>query len=529
MRQPDNHDMQAPPAPLHIRELMRPESFPHAVARLELRETHISWVLLTGSYAYKIKKPVKLDFIDASTLERRLHYCEEELRLNRRLAPELYLGVVAVTRTSDGVFVDRAGTVIDYAVRMRQFPAADELPQLLAKNDLSAAEMTALGETLAQFHLSAAIASSAEAPQRTEQMYDAVLGNLAQLIAHLGPVEPSLALGRLVDWTHDSAHSLEAVFEQRERSGFVRECHGDLHAANIVRSQGRLVPFDCIEFDPKLRWIDVISDIGFLVMDLASHQRADLAYTLLSRYLEITGDYDGTGVLPFYAAYRALVRAKIDALIAEQIPARAAEFRHRLQQRIRAALSWATPRQPLLVLMHGASGSGKSWLSERLVPELHAVRMRSDLERKRMAGVAAAQSASAGVRSGIYSPQFSHRTYGRLADCAESCLRAGINVIVDATFLERNDRELFRAVASRLHVPRIIVSCQADPIALAARILDRQGRADPSDANLSILATQLRDTQPFEAEEQPYVIAVDTSEPDAVRRVAAAVAAHRAT
>lgn len=518
-----------PAAAFDIRELLRPEAFRHATQRIELKETHISWVVLTGPYAYKIKKPVKLDFIDTSTLERRLHYCGEELRLNGSLAPELYLGVVPVTRRDGAASVDRDGEVIDYAVWMQQFSASDELPALLANNEVSAAEIATLGESLAQFHLAATVAPRASAPRETEQMQDAVLGNLAQLIAHLGPVDPALALGRLVDWTHDCAHALEPAFEQRERSGFVRECHGDLHAANIVRWQGRLAPFDSIEFDSKLRWIDVISDIGFLVMDLASHQRADLAYILLSRYLEVTGDYEGVSVLPFYAVYRALVRAKVDALTAEQIPSRAAEFRHRLQQRIRAALSWATPRQPMLVLMHGASGSGKSWLSERLVPQLPAVRIRSDLERKRLAGAAPAQQVASAVRKGIYSPEFSHRTYGHMADCAESCLRAGISAIVDATFLERNDRELFHGLAARLRVPRVIVSCQADPIALAARILDRQGRADPSDANLSIMDTQVREIQPFEADEQAYVIAVDTSEPDAVRRVAAAVAARCST
>lgn len=507
-------------AELDIRELMRPEAYSHAVSAIELRETHISWVVRTGSFAYKVKKPVKLDFIDASTLQRRRFLCEEELRLNRRLAPELYVDVVPIARTPRGLVIGGGGPVVDYAVRMHQFAASDELPALLERADVDVAQIAALGEALARFHMKAAVAPAKRAPERTQQMYDSVLGNLAQLLAHLDSPQPAAQLGRLVDWTHDRADVLEPIFQIREQSGFVRECHGDLHAGNIVRLQDRLVPFDCVEFDPDLRWIDVISDIAFLVMDLASHGRADLAFALLSRYLEVTGDYDGGCVLPFYAVYRALVRAKVDALTVEKVPARGTEFRERLQKRLRAAQTWTAPDRPTLILMHGASGSGKSWLSGRLVSALHAVRVRSDLERKRLAGIEPTDPAVARVREGIYSSEFSHRTYGRLADCAESCLRAGLSVIVDAAFLEASDRKLFRTLAARLKVSCAIVSCEADPITLAQRVDDRSNEhKDASDATLSVLDAQLREIQPFEPAEQPSVIHVDTGEPGAVQRV----------
>jgi hypothetical protein len=509
-----------------ISELLRPEAFAHAVSGTELKETHISWVVRTGSFAYKVKKPVKLDFIDASTLERRRFLCEEELRLNRRLAPALYIDVVPITRAQGRLRVDGAGPAVEYAVRMNQFAASDELPSLLEHRDIEVAQIAALGETLAHFHLKAAVAPPKRTPERTEQMYDSVLGNLAQLLAHLDLPQPAGHLGRLVDWTHDRADVLEPIFQMREQGGFIRECHGDLHAANIVRHLGRLVPFDCIEFDPKLRWIDVMSDIAFLVMDLASHGRGDLASALLSRYLEVTGDYDGVRVLPFYAVYRALVRAKVDALMIERVPARAAEFRERLQQRLKAAQAWTAPEPPRLILMHGASGSGKSWLSEHLVPTLHAVRVRSDLERKRLAGVEPTTPTVARVREGIYSPDFSHRTYSRLADCAESCLRAGVSVIVDAAFLETSDRRQFRELAARLRVSYTIVSCEADPITLAQRVDDRaKERKDPSDATLSVLDAQLREFQPFEPAEQTRVVTVETGDPDAVRKVTEVICA----
>lgn len=511
-----------------IRELLAPEAFQHPVSEIALRETHISWVVLTGSYAYKIKKAVKFDFIDSLTLERRRTLCEEELRLNRRLAPGLYMDVVAITRKAGRLVVGGDGSAVEYAVRMQQFPASDELPALLARQDVTLAQMEALGESLAHFHLNAATSTRVQAPEKTEQMFQSVFGNLAQLLAHFQG-EHSAGLNRLIDWTHDAARALESAFEARERDGFVRECHGDLHAANVVRLQGKLVPFDCIEFNPSLRWVDVINDVAFLVMDLTSHDRSDLALAVLSRYLEVTGDYEGVYLLPFYAVYRALVRAKVDALAAENVPARAAEFQDRLQRRIRAALTWATPRQPMLILMHGVSGSGKSWLSRQLVPELLAIRIRSDLERKRMAGMRPLQSAAAHVREGIYAPQFSHRTYARLADSAEACLRAGFDVIVDAAFLDAADRELFRVLAERAGIRRVIVSCQADPTALAERISERSsGHTDPSDSTLSVLDMQLRELRPFELAEQPDVIAVDTSDPNVVERAAEAVRARAA-
>jgi uncharacterized protein len=197
-------------------------------------------------------------------------------------------------------------------------------------------------------------------------------------------------------------------------------------------------------------------------MDLMSRQRADLACALLSRYLEVTGDYDGACVLQFYAAYRALVRAKVDVIGAEQVPSRADEFHNRMQQRIRAALAWMTPSQPFLILMHGVSGSGKTWLSERLLPELSAVRVRSDVERKRLAHMAGQRARARGHPPRHLLAQFSRRTYERLAECAENCLRAGLNTIVDAAFLDPAERALFHALARRLDARFAIVACRAD-------------------------------------------------------------------
>lgn len=519
---------ESPSASLKVEELLAPNAFPHPVSDPRIRETHISWVVLTGAFAYKIKKPVKLDFIDASTLERRRHHCNEELRLNRRLAPDLYLDVVPIARVDGRVRVgDSSGSVIEYAVRMQQFDMEQELSALLRRADVSPAEIKMLGELLARFHLQARAAVPDPAQPSTEQMYDSISSNLDQLRAHVQEFEHPADLQRLTDWTHDAARSLERRFRYREQCGHVRECHGDLHSGNIVRWQGRLVPFDCIDFAPHLRWIDVISDVAFLVMDLVSRSRADLAAAALSRYLEVTGDYEGLPLLPFYAVYRALVRAKVDAITAAQSAQRADEFHDRLRQRVRTALHWTHLPQPVLILMHGPSGSGKSWLSEQLIEALPALRVRSDLERKRLAGLSTATSAANAPNAGIYLPEMSHRTYARLLECAESCLQTGFHAIVDAAFLDYADRELFHGLAVRLRIPLVIVSCHADPATLSARVQARIASGkDPSDADQRVLDTQLRNLTPFDAKERSSVITVDTREKDALQRIVAAVRNH---
>ena len=506
---------------MDIHDLLRADAFPHNVERLELRETHTSWVVLTGTVAYKIKKPLQLEFIDSSTLERRRFLCSEELRLNRRLAPELYLDVVAITQVSGRLSVGGDGEAVEYAVRMRQFDSSRELLALLADDQVTLEEIVALADLLADFHAHAEVAASVRGDPNVAIVLDSVLGNAAQLCTHVAHVDPNASLTRLIGWTQDSAHTLEPLLRLREQFGFVRECHGDLHAGNVVRSGNRLVPFDCLEFDPQLRFIDTISDMAFLVMDLVSHNRPDLAFALLSRYLEISGDYQSVRLLPFYAIYRALVRAKVDAISAARVPHRAGEFIDRMSRRLQAASCWLDRRPPVLILMHGLSGSGKSWLSERLVPALNAIRVRSDVERKRLAGTQRTGAEQLG--QGIYSSQFNDRTYAHLLDCAESCLRGGLTVIVDAAFLDATDRESFCKLATCQSLRYLVVCCSAPPAILTQRIVDRLREAgDPSDANLTVLEAQLRNAQPLAGLEPDRVVAVDTSDRSAIERVRAA-------
>lgn len=513
-----------------VTRLLTPTAFAHPVGELKLVETHLSWLILTGLFAYKIKKPLRLDFIDAATLERRHYLCNEELRLNRRIATDLYVDVLPITEERGHLRIGNGGEPVEYAVRMRQFDTSDELDHLLDTNTVSVLEIGDLAERLANFHAYTPVAAANTDTAYVERTFDIVLGNLAGLVAQMEQGGTTAPVARAARWLQERLESERTTLERRATSGHVRDCHGDLHSGNVVRFNHRLLPFDCLEFNEQLRSIDVLDDLAFLVMDLSGHGRDDLAFVLLSRYLEHSGDYAGLQLVPFYAVHRALVRARIDALSMQAMPQRAAEFAARLQRRLRGADHWSTLRQPVLVLMHGVSGSGKSWLSERLVPALPAIRIRSDLERKRLAGSAAQQNATAEFQSGIYSPQFSHRTYAHLCEAAETALRSGFNVIVDAAFLDAADRDLFRGLARRLGVQMAIVACSAEPQVLAKRIEDRaRCGGEVSDANRNVLAQQLRQLQPLSGAEQAHVIAVNTQDGNALDLATSALRSHICT
>lgn len=494
---------------------MQPAAFPHAVTHLLLKETHISWLVLTGRYAYKFKKPVHYDFLDASTLERRRYLCEEELRLNLRLAPDLYVDVQPVTAENGNMRLGGDGRIVEYAVRMHEFEASQELSSQLERGTVTPEDMAGLAVLIAEFHRRAAIARLESEYGTHETVESEILGNLTTLLQHLIDGESSKAIARLGAWSKRALAVLAPLIADRKHSGAVRECHGDLHARNIVRWQQRWLPFDCIEFEPKLRWIDVMSDVAFLFMDLVARSRPDLAHAFLSRYLEQSGDYEGLGVLRLYAAYRALVRAKVDTLGAENSAVETARsLRARVAGRVNVAARLIDPQQPVLMIMHGVTASGKSWLSERLVSAINALRVRSDIERKRIADLASLERTSAGVGEGIYAAESSLRTYERLLRCGQFGLRAGFNMIVDATFLGAAERGRFRQLAIEQRCNFLIISCHASRSVLDARIEARARTGlDPSEATLPVLEHQLATQQALTPQEQPHAVLVDTSSP----------------
>lgn len=493
--------------------LLDPACYPHPVAALRVIETHISWIVLTGEYAYKIKKPVNLGFADFSTLERRRRCCEEELRLNRRLAPQLYLEVVTINAGPSSPRIGGDGDVLEYAVKMREFPQDALAAQALGAGRFGAPETDALAERIAAFHGAIPAARDDGAPGAPAAVLASALQNFDQMAPVPRGAAVAHALRRLREWTGHEFRRREPLMQARRRDGCVRECHGDLHLGNIALIDGRPVPFDCIEFNEELRWIDVMSEAAFLTMDLEDRGRPDLGWRFLNRYLEITGDYAGLGVLRFYLAYRALVRAKVHLLRSRQArgdPSGRARLLGAFREYVELAARYAAPARPALIVAHGLSGSGKTTATQPLLETIGAMRLRSDIERKRLHGLAPLAASGSPVGGGIYTREATAATYRRLDALARDILKAGFSVIVDAAFLRRTEREAFRAVAEQCDALFLILDFHAPLDVLRARVVARRAAgSDASEAGLDVLERQIGLREPLTPAEMAVAVAVD--------------------
>lgn len=499
-----------------VQQLQSPAAFQHPVSTLHCIETHISWVLLTGEYAYKIKKAVDFGFLDFSTLEKRRFFCAEELRLNGRFSENLYLDVVAIRGNVDRPQIDLAGIadavvigqhqtqgdaqapapVLEYAVKMRQFPQEQLIESCIKRGEITIADIESIALTLAEFHSNKA----ARLPEDNTTLgtFAAVaqpaLDNFSQIESLQNHFGADTLLKQLREWTKTKLDALKPLIEERRESGFVVECHGDLHLGNIAVLDGKITFFDGIEFSERLRWIDTQSELAYLIMDLEDKGYAEWANHLLNVYLEETGDYLGLALLPLYKVYRALVRAKVNALRAHQADISAAQSeqcRQAFLHYLTLAESFTRRRSVFLAITHGVSGSGKTYLTTPLVEQSGAIRLRSDVERKRLFNLSRLASSDSGIDTGIYTASASDATYQRLLELSEALLSQGYAVIVDATFLKRARRQSFAALAKRHNALFRILHCEAAAEVLRQRLLQRQQLAkDASEAGPEVLEHQ---------------------------------------
>ncbi len=501
-----------------IDALADPSAYLKHVEEVQVHQTHISVVFLAGDLAYKIKKPVTLGFVDYGTTERRRYYCEEEVRLNRRLAPEIYLGVVPVTLDSGSIRMEGKGEVVDWAVKMRRLPEEARLSARLADGCVAAEQLEEFARRIARFHGSAESGPEVWAQGSLEVISRNARDNLDEAEAHVGATLSRSVLDRLRARTEAAMVRLGPLIEDRARRGVPRDTHGDLRLDHVYWFPDRNPPedwiaVDCIEFDERFRHADPIADIAFLAMELSIDGRADLAGAFVEEYLRAAGDEEGRALLPFYMAYRAAVRGKVEGIKLGHSEISRAE-RDAARTRGRALWLFALSeleepdRKPCLVLVAGLPGSGKSTLTRTLAETAGFDVIRSDVVRKELADPVGAASAPAAFGAGLYSEEWNEQTYDECLRRAEGLVFEGRRVLIDASFREDARRRLFLDAARRWGITACLLICQADAAVVRERLARR--RNDASDADWAIHQEVVRHWEPLGPQTAPLVRRIDT-------------------
>lgn len=493
-----------------IESLKEPNLYKHDIDSFRVRETHISTILLTGPYAYKFKKPVEFDFVDFRQLDDRKYYCEQELKLNQRLCPNLYDTVIPVNGTPENPSLNGNGPTIEYALKMTQFPE-DNLLSHLADNDrLDADLVDATIEVLAQFH-GRIDDQPPEGMGTSGEISDTTKSNLSEIENTNLPPGKTKRYERISDWLTTKLSELETVFEERRKTGHVRNCHGDVHLNNIVTFRDEIKIFDCIEFNKAFRWIDVIDELAFLAMDLETRSKTKFAHRAVNDYLDLTGDHSALQLLDFYRTHRALVRCKVNLFQSDEndqdrIDSDADHY-------LKLAESYTRNRNVVLLLAHGLSGSGKTTVTQQFIDRHGAIRVRSDVERKRLADVDFKETPDPQRSSDVYSEEMTIRTYEVLETKTKQILQAGFPAIVDATFLKRHFRRQFINLAQDLDVPVGILTFQLPEKVLKERLRKREHEEESvSDADATVLPEQKEVADPLENPDVNSIFRIESAE-----------------
>lgn len=494
-----------------IEQMLQPGFYPHAVTEpIQLIQTHVSYVLLTGDYVYKLKKPVNFGFLDFSTLEKRQHFCQEEFRLNQRGAGELYLEVLPITLAGEQYHLDGTGETVEYTVKMRQFPQESLFSELFAEGKLNDSNLENLGRVVAEYHAKAEsndyIRSFGEVPK----VRLAIDENYGQTEKYIGRPQTQEQFEQTKKYTDNFFVQYPELFTSRIANNYIRECHGDLHLRNIALWNDKILLFDCIEFNEPFRFVDVMYDVAFTVMDIEARGRKDLVNAFLNAYVEQTGDWEGLQVLPLYLSRQAYVRAKVTSFLLDDasVPATVKdEAANTASAYYRQAWEYTKPKQGQLILMSGLSGSGKSTTARYLARKLGAVHLRSDAVRKHLAGIPLLE------RGGdeIYTPEMTQKTYERLLTLGVTLANQGWTVILDAKYDRQHLRQDAIAQAQQHQLPLQIIQCTAPLEVLKERLVKRTG--DIADATADLLGSQLNQAELFTEKEQAYIKILDTTQP----------------
>ncbi|VEP18821.1 Adenylylsulfate kinase [Hyella patelloides LEGE 07179] len=492
-----------------IPQMQKAEFYPHsATDNIELIQTHVSAVFLTGDYAYKLKKEVNFGFLDYSTLEKRKHFLEEEIKMNGVIAPELYLEVVPITKNGDRFILNGTGEAIEYALKMRQFPQENLFINLFEAGKLDIEQMAELGKIVAQFHKEAQTNDYISSFGTVAKIREAFDENYQQTQGYIDRGQTQEQLTETKAYTDKFFAEREDLFNSRITNNKIKECHGDLHLKNICLWQDKIQLFDRIEFNEPFRFVDVMYDVAFTMMDLEARGKQDFANVFLNAYLEQTADYSGVPLLPLYLSRQAYVRAKVTSFLLDDpnVPETVKqEAQATATDYYKQAWSYAQNRQGKLILMSGLSGAGKTTVAKTIARKQSAIHLRSDAVRKQLAGISIEEKGS----DAIYTSEMSQKTYDRLSELGIMLAKEGFTVILDAKYDRIAYRQQVIEAVNSNNIPLQIINCTAPIEVLRDRVTNRTG--DISDATADLLASQQANAEEFTSEEKTYVTNVDTS------------------
>ncbi len=485
--------------PAIIEALLDPAQYPDdAPVEVKLIQTQMSFVLLTGRHAYKIRKPVNLGYVDYTTLDRRKVFSDKEVLLNRRLCPDTYFGVIPVTKAGDRISLGGEGEVIDYAVKMKQLPAEGMLDLRLKSGDATSEMIESVAGTVAAFHAAAETNPEISRFGSLESIKRNVDENFDQSRPYIGRALSKRQFDNLRHYFDRFIENHAAAFVRRTTDSRIRDCHGDLHAAHICFQDGGICIFDCIEFNDRFRYGDTASEVAFLAMDLDHYGRADLRRVFVDEYLKRSGDTGLSELLRFYQAYRAHIRAKVacfkldDPFVPE---AEMAEELAKARGYFDLELSYTRPK-PALFIMVGFTGSGKSAIASELARHLGLVYISSDVTRKNLAGLPLTQRSGEGVGTGLYSRDMTEKTYASIIRLAEGALKSGDSAIIDATFLSSEMRRKAGDIARHNNADFAIIECRLGEPELKKRLEHRMAETSVSDGTWQVYLSQKSKFEP---------------------------------
>ncbi|UCE97328.1 MAG: AAA family ATPase [Dehalococcoidia bacterium] len=500
--------------PEMIQALIKPEAYPEPTEGIELEQTQMSFVFLTDNYAYKVKKPVNLGYLDYTTLEKRRHFCYREVELNKRLCSNAYLGVVTINRQRDNYSICGAGEVMEYAVKMRRLPHQLMMDWLLKSGSVSIKMISRLADKIVTFHRQAETSGEINAFGSIDTIIQNTEENYSQTENYIGKTISSFQYQQIKEYSHSFIADNTALFNKRVKGNHIRDCHGDLHTAHVCFKNGICI-YDCIEFNDRFRYGDVAAEVAFLAMDLDHHERADLSRIFVKEYMSKSHDAELEKLLNFYKCYRAYVRGKVasfkldDAYITDDERVRTIQT---AGSYFDLAYSYIKSI-PSLFITTGLVGSGKTALSQILAGRMGLVVLSSDVIRKRLAHIPQIERRFEEYDNGIYSPEFSRKTYDTMLDEAKNILAEGGSVIMDASFIKAGERQRAKALAEEMGAGFYILECRSDEETIRRRLSQRLEKGSVSDGRWEIYLVQKERFEPvLEVSPQKRVI-IDTAKP----------------